>query len=823
MESIIFYDKSAYVLSLNGFCNNRCANCVCGNNRSKSARTRESIIREAESARELFDGFILSEGEPTMLNELAQIITDLKKLEPEILQIHTNGRMFAYKKYLQELLSVEGVDYLVKINGAIAATHDKITKAEGSWAQTIKGIAGLAQSDRKKIGLHVSISVTPDTINELDAAVKIISSMNPDSIIFTGGYPACGELEPSCNSSIDNCLLSITKERGADKIRSQFLYGEDIIPSYNHKIVDSPSGLFFVGADTNNPWVLRHAGESAKRSLIVYMPYNVEIDKFMVVAAPTSIGILKAFSESLGYPCNLIDLEARNQSSGVDIGRHYPKREFFEKGDFYALLSDDLKMKACLAEYEQLLPPEELQGYDVIALSMIDKISLSSGAAGVRYLRNQREDAVITAGVMQESDFPHFKDYADYCFEFMHFGGYSFCGLLNMLEFGDRSPAALRRKHGGVPGSNKINFSDIVPIDPKYDFSSCDTSLYFRNASAELLEFADSRKLSVETTPTGFASFYFSRGCKANCVMCSMDEFHSAKNPATSARRIIDISESSGLNSFYILDPAINNDEKGLLKFCETIIRSGKKIYWSSSARPSFKNPELLQVMRESGCVSLVFGIESGSQRIMSLLRKGFTVKMSSKALRAAAAAGIWTQINLISGFVTENESDVANTIKFLEDHTDCIDYVRNHSSFLWRDDVRMLPEEFGLRFVPGNINHICGISKLYEEMEGKSFQEILSDKLKAYTAIEAVRTKWHVLSALLTPYDVFHLYRSGYDRNAVHRFVEYLTDKYRDKLDVIVENAPTVLLRNEMLQALTMDFDATLPIIIPAGLKDGA
>jgi radical SAM superfamily enzyme YgiQ (UPF0313 family) len=95
--------------------------------------------------------------------------------------------------------------------------------------------------------------------------------------------------------------------------------------------------------------------------------------------------------------------------------------------------------------------------------------------------------------------------------------------------------------------------------------------------------------------------------------------------------------------------------------------------YYALSKPTKEFTPEIFAVMRESGCKYLLWGLESGSQRVLNLMDKGTKVPEVSQTLRNAHAAGIANHVFMICGFPTETEEEYAQTIQFLDENKDYI------------------------------------------------------------------------------------------------------------------------------------------------------
>jgi hypothetical protein len=80
--------------------------------------------------------------------------------------------------------------------------------------------------------------------------------------------------------------------------------------------------------------------------------------------------------------------------------------------------------------------------------------------------------------------------------------------------------------------------------------------------------------------------------------------------------------------------------------------------------------------LKNSGCVMLKLGIESGDQDVLDQLNKGIDLPTASAALKALKQAGIATYIYLLFGTPPENEESALKTLDFVCRHSDCISFL---------------------------------------------------------------------------------------------------------------------------------------------------
>jgi radical SAM superfamily enzyme YgiQ (UPF0313 family) len=90
-------------------------------------------------------------------------------------------------------------------------------------------------------------------------------------------------------------------------------------------------------------------------------------------------------------------------------------------------------------------------------------------------------------------------------------------------------------------------------------------------------------------------------------------------------------------------------------------------IKWFSQSRVNLVDKELLVKMKESGCVAIGYGVESGSQHVLDCMDKRIKVEESIAAVKNTVDAGMTPIIQVMFGFPGENRESIEETIKFFD------------------------------------------------------------------------------------------------------------------------------------------------------------
>jgi radical SAM superfamily enzyme YgiQ (UPF0313 family) len=135
-----------------------------------------------------------------------------------------------------------------------------------------------------------------------------------------------------------------------------------------------------------------------------------------------------------------------------------------------------------------------------------------------------------------------------------------------------------------------------------------------------------------------------------------------------SAKNIVDemqFLESQGVNVVYFRDDCFNANKKWVIDICNEIIKRKIRIKWVANCRPDNFDRKVLAKMKKAGCSTVCLGIESGSDRILSILNKGTSVKKIQKIVKLINEIGIWVVGFFIIGNPSETREEMEQTLKF--------------------------------------------------------------------------------------------------------------------------------------------------------------
>lgn len=198
-----------------------------------------------------------------------------------------------------------------------------------------------------------------------------------------------------------------------------------------------------------------------------------------------------------------------------------------------------------------------------------------------------------------------------------------------------------------------------------------------------------------------------SRGCDQGCVFCNDCHLQGAFR-TRSARAICnemsEWNERYGIRRFVSNGLLLNGSLLVLRDLCRRIMDTGVSFTWSGQAAlSSDMNAELLQSMRNAGCVELTFGLESLSEPVVASMGKGFTVRSAMQLMKRVKDSGIRVSVNFVVGFPTETRTMFDDTVEMVPRLRGIVDRVQAVNVCHLTTHARLWesPELFGIEMGP--------------------------------------------------------------------------------------------------------------------------
>lgn len=158
-----------------------------------------------------------------------------------------------------------------------------------------------------------------------------------------------------------------------------------------------------------------------------------------------------------------------------------------------------------------------------------------------------------------------------------------------------------------------------------------------------------------------------SKGCVAKCTFCHRWDKGIRYLPIDKiVNRIEGLIKNYNVRLISMSDENFGTDKKWLKEFCEKI----KKLdcfWYVGGMRVNCIDQESIQLMKEAGCFRTIFGMETGSARMLKIMNKGVKIEDNYNALKLIYDNKMLTSVQLVLGMPGENWETVEETCDFLK------------------------------------------------------------------------------------------------------------------------------------------------------------
>lgn len=329
-----------------------------------------------------------------------------------------------------------------------------------------------------------------------------------------------------------------------------------------------------------------------------------------------------------------IDFQCKDKDTNMFIDFFYEKAEEISKG------SDDI---ICISvpDLSQLIPAFTLSR---ILKEKTDSIVVLGG----NYITQNKNDLMNHPEI--------FGEYCDYILvgegevSLAEFVGYTE-GKRDIAEVSNlmyvRNSKAICN-----PPAAKIDFKEVAYAD----FDDLDFSLYFSPETVIPMQLSKGCYWGKCT----FCDYYFGQQCfDIKKIPSVIDELKHFIN-------------KYGVKHFLFIDEAI--PPKYYYELSKAIIQQKLDIFFYSFVRLEKEfTREVFDTMYQAGFRIGLWGYESSSERIMTMMNKGIDTDERIRIMRDAKQAGIWNNALFIMGYPTETREEIEKTISVIYENRDII------------------------------------------------------------------------------------------------------------------------------------------------------
>ena len=164
---------------------------------------------------------------------------------------------------------------------------------------------------------------------------------------------------------------------------------------------------------------------------------------------------------------------------------------------------------------------------------------------------------------------------------------------------------------------------------------------------------------------------YAGRGCPFRCTFCMRVlgdrlRLRSVDNVLGEIEYLI---SKFNVRGSWFQDETFGVNKEWTHQFCNQLIdlklKRNVEFTWKANSRVNLADYDTYLLMKKAGCRELDFGIESGNQEILKMIKKNIKLGDAEKAINISHKVGITTNAFFILGHPNETLSTIIDTMKF--------------------------------------------------------------------------------------------------------------------------------------------------------------
>jgi radical SAM superfamily enzyme YgiQ (UPF0313 family) len=162
-------------------------------------------------------------------------------------------------------------------------------------------------------------------------------------------------------------------------------------------------------------------------------------------------------------------------------------------------------------------------------------------------------------------------------------------------------------------------------------------------------------------------SIFSTRGCPGQCNYCMCNfgrklRFRSAENIFGEIAHAV---AEYGVKHIHFVDDTFVTAHDRVRQVCAGFKSRFPELTWSANVRANLVNADILQEMAAANCISLAYGIESGSPQVLRYMKKGVTPEQARNAITWTRDAGIALTCYFMIGMPCETPETISETVEF--------------------------------------------------------------------------------------------------------------------------------------------------------------
>jgi len=487
-------------------------------------------------------------------------------------------------------------------------------------------------------------------------------------------------------------------------------------------------------------------------------PYNLFLDPWMgyLPAPPLSIAHLKDYLKENGSDCDLLDLDILIIKDKKSLQEMLKIERKLKERDLKKYLQTKKSNQTIDKAAGILLNFIDYQNYDIFGFSLVERPSLKYALILAKKIKELKKRAAVVLGGRLTIFLKGFnlEGVADLIVQ----GS----GEEKLLEFCQNYPKNLRK----TPKITPLVEKPEITLAHKPDYNAIPR--LYKNIPQN---FGFHNRFKNAVIP-----YIYSYGCPySRCTFCRQSKEPRLRKTAVEkpGEKIIQdlkhLKKQYQTSFFNLHNEHLYFNYFNFKKLCRSLIKEGLNLTFWGCIRPNLPL-EIIPEMKKAGFKVLSLGIESGSNRILKLMKKGATKEYTQRLLNELSKNKIYLNAYLIVGFPGESKNDFKETFRFVQKNVQKISQISPQIFKLEDCYIRSHPREFNIKIrksapLPTSGNQMW----FYDEIGGRTFEELSFENYKNFCILG----------------QLFYLYKEISSRFLRASFNEilYLMRKYNNSL----------------------------------------
>jgi radical SAM superfamily enzyme YgiQ (UPF0313 family) len=221
---------------------------------------------------------------------------------------------------------------------------------------------------------------------------------------------------------------------------------------------------------------------------------------------------------------------------------------------------------------------------------------------------------------------------------------------------------------GGIQGiAYRDSNGEIVRTEPRPMIADLDAQPFPDRAAIDQNEYVNVWR---KHHGKGSVSLITARGCPFTCTWCSHSVFgysHRRRSPKNVVDEVEQIVNAYNPDMLWYADDVFTINHKWLFEYSAEMERRGFHLPFETISREDRLNEEVVETLARMGCYRLWIGAESGSQKVLDLMKRRTNAERMRAMAHLLQKHGIEVGMFIMLGYEGEELRDLQATVEHLK------------------------------------------------------------------------------------------------------------------------------------------------------------